>query len=119
MLIEMMKADFEFSSESGSLVQLVHEGWKQVNVLKSFKGSSRGGHYHKENEEAFYVVEGRLILTVSYENTYEKIGFAAGDMFKIFPFQLHTFEFMEDTILISMYSSGVEKKDGTKDIYEF
>ena len=35
MLVKIMKPDFEFGNENGSLVQLVRDGWKQVNVLYS------------------------------------------------------------------------------------
>lgn len=117
MLVNKMKTDFEFSNENGSLVQLVHDGWKQVNVLKSVKGSKRGGHFHKENKEAFYVVEGELILSLDYQGKHEETKFVSGDMFMILPFQMHNFEFLTDTLMVSMYSNGVEREDGTKDIY--
>jgi hypothetical protein len=37
-------------------------------------------------------------------------------MFRIGPFVYHTFEYLEETALISMYSSGVEEPGGRKDI---
>ena len=43
--------------------------------------------------------------------------FRAGDFFSIEPFDVHSFLFLEDTTLVSMYSDGVEMPDGTKDIY--
>ena len=43
--------------------------------------------------------------------------FKSGDFFGIDPFDMHSFLFEEDTTLVSMYSDGVEKADGTKDIY--
>ena len=49
MLIEYIKPDFEFKNENGTLIQLVHEGWKQVNVIFSNATGVRGGHYHKYN----------------------------------------------------------------------
>ena len=51
MLIEFVKPDFVFENEAGQLNQLVHDGWKQVNVVKYRKGTISGGHYHKYNEE--------------------------------------------------------------------
>ena len=30
---------------------------------------------------------------------------------------MHSFNFLEDTVLVSMYSYGVELEDGTKDIF--
>ena len=52
MLITMLKPDFEFSNETGLLVQLVHEGWSQINVLVSKANSTRGGHFHKVKQRS-------------------------------------------------------------------
>ena len=30
---------------------------------------------------------------------------------------MHSFNFLEDTVLVSMYSRGVERADGTMDMY--
>ena len=38
-------------------------------------------------------------------------------MFEIEPYTIHSFEFIEPTMLVSMYSMGVELADGKKDIY--
>jgi dTDP-4-dehydrorhamnose 3,5-epimerase-like enzyme len=117
MLVETMKPDFKFSNEVGQLVQLVHEGWKQVNVIHSKKESIRGGHFHKENREAFYIISGRLQLELSCNNVKEEYEFGPEDMFIISPFQLHSFRFLEDTVMVSMYNLGVELENGNKDIY--
>ncbi len=118
MLVEVITPDFEFSNENGSLVQLVHNGWNQINVLKSKKGSKRGGHFHKQNKEAFYIIKGKLVLLLDYEDEHEENEFGEGDMFIISQHQIHTFIFKEDTVMVSMYSNGVEFEDGTKDIYK-
>ena len=47
----------------------------------------------------------------------EKHTISAGEFFEIQPNVLHSFKFLEETQLISMYSSGVELKDGSKDIF--
>ena len=117
MLVKRMIPDFKYENENGSLVQLVHEGWNQVNVLYSQKGSTRGGHYHKENDEAFYIISGEIKLILETENEHEETQFTAGDMFTILPYQKHSFEFISDTLMVSMYNKGVEYSDGSKDIY--
>jgi quercetin dioxygenase-like cupin family protein len=71
-------------------------------------------HFHRENVEAFYVISGRLNLIVS-DKTYS---FAKGDMFRIPPGVGHSLDFVEDTLLVSMYSLGVDLPDGTRDIVE-
>lgn len=117
MLVRRLEADFRHSNESGSLVQLVHEGWHQVNVLESLHNTERGGHYHKENKEAFYIIRGKLLLTLEHGDEHEETEFHEGDMFMILPYLKHRFFFLEDTLMVAMYSGMVERPDGKKDIY--
>lgn len=117
MLIEWLKPDFVFENDAGSLKQLVHKGWKQVNVITSRSSSVRGGHYHKYNREGFYVVEGRFLLTAWKDDDKETYEMREGDMFLIPPYVFHTFEYQEETLLVSMYSEGVELSETEKDIW--
>lgn len=112
-MVREIDPDFRFSDHRGELVQLIHEGYRQINVITSKKGVVRGGHYHKENREAFYIVSGKLELTVDGRTS----RFQTGDFFGIEPYDKHSFFFLEDTILVSMYSNGVELENGGKDIY--
>ena len=112
-MLKVLKTDFRFADDRGTIEQLVHQGYRQVNVITSKKGVVRGNHYHKLNDEAFYIVSGALELTVNGEKTV----FHQGDFFGIEPYDMHSFFYLEDTVLVSMYSSGVELPDGTKDMY--
>lgn len=112
-MLKNLKTDFEFSDNRGTLVQLIHEGYRQINVIISKKNVVRGGHYHKENDEAFYIISGALKVDV---NGQEYI-FKSGDFFGIEANDRHSFYFLEDTTLVSMYNNGVEKANGEKDIY--
>ena len=118
MLVEIMKPNFEFKNNGGALIQLVREGWKQINVLYSNKNSKRGGHYHKICNEAFYIVDGKLKLLLEKGDKREENEFKKGEMFMITPYIKHTFVFLEDTVMVSMYDKGVELENGEKDIYE-
>lgn len=119
MLIEFLKPDFKLKNENGLLVQLIHDGWKQVNVIFSRNGVIRGGHYHKYNKEAFYILSGsfKLIVWNNTSSNHEEYQIMAGDMFLINENVFHTFEYTEDTWLVSMYSNGVELDKNTKDIW--
>lgn len=117
MLVEIMQPNFEFENEKGKLTQLVRSGWKQVNVITSKAGSFRGGHYHKLNKEAFYIISGKLRLTLRRDGRTEELVFGKGEMFAISPYCSHDFDYIEDTVLVSMYDQGVELEDGEKDIY--
>ena len=116
-MIEILKPDFEFSDERGKLTQLVNSGFKQINVIKSKADVKRGGHYHKLNKEAFYIIEGELDLFVKKDGCKEEYHFSSGDMFLINEFVFHDFFFTTETILVSMYDNGVELELGKKDIY--
>jgi dTDP-4-dehydrorhamnose 3,5-epimerase and related enzymes len=116
MLVKILKPDFIHEDDRGKLTQLVHDGWKQVNVIMSKKGCERGGHFHELNNEAFYVVSGELKLTLSKDGVAEDVIFRTGDMFEIETGTDHGFLFTEDTCLVSLYDKGVELPGGKKDI---
>ena len=111
MLIDFLKPDFRFDDARGSLVQLVRQGWKQVNVIRSEAGVVRGGHYHAVNTEAFYVISGIFELQAEDLASGE-----AGTFFLIRPKLLHSFRFLQETLLVSLYDKGVELDNGEKDI---
>lgn len=115
-MITVIKPDFVFEDERGTLVQLVHEGYNQINVVTSKAGFVRGNHYHKLNREGFYVVEGAFTLEAKLRGKKEKHEFKKGDMFIIEPNVIHTFDYHEDSTLVAFYDKGVELPDGTKDI---
>lgn len=115
-MIKILKPDFIFEDERGSLVQLVREGYKQINVVVSKAGYERGRHYHALNREGFYVVEGSFTVEASLDGRKELFSFGKGDMFLVEPNVVHTFDYKEDSILVSFYDRGVELPDGTKDI---
>ena len=116
-LVEFLTPDFEFVNENGLLVQLVDNGWKQVNVILSKSGKVRGGHYHKYNKEAFYVVSGEFKLTVWNTDCMEEYVMKPKDFFLINEYAYHRFEYKEDTILLSMYNNGVVLGNENKDIW--
>lgn len=117
MLIEFLKPDFIFNNEAGSLCQLVHDGYKQVNFITSVKGSKRGGHYHKNSKECFFVAQGSFKLIVSKDDIVEEYEMQKGEMFLIPEYTFHSFEYHEDTILVGMYDKRIENADGSKDIW--
>lgn len=117
MLVTILKPDFQFEDERGALTQLVHEGYNQINVVESKASAFRGGHYHKNNKEVFFVIRGEFKFTAEKDAEREEYTFKAGDMFLVPPYVAHGFDFSSDTLLIGLYDVGVENADGTKDIY--
>lgn len=117
MLMEWLKIDFKYQDDRGTLIQLIHKGYSQMNIVVSKAGVSRGGHYHKLNTEAYYIIQGSCKVTAYRKNKKETKVYHAGDFFRIGPYVTHDFDYLEDTVLISMYSMGVELENGDMDIY--
>lgn len=115
-MVTVIKPDFVFEDERGRLVQLVHEGFTQFNVVTSKAGFIRGKHCHRLNREGFYVVDGSFVLEAKLGDKTETYEFSKGDMFIIEPDVMHTFDYREDSTLVAFYDKGVELPDGTKDI---
>ncbi len=115
-MITIETPDFEFGDERGLLVQLVHDGYKQVNMCYSKGGTVRGNHRHAQNRETFYVINGEMKLTAELNGETQSHTFKKGDMFTVEKNVLHSIFYAKDTYLIVMYDKGVELADGTKDI---
>lgn len=118
-LYELLDPDFTFEDNRGKLAQLVHGGYEQVNVLVTNQGVTRGGHYHKNSTEAFYVISGCVEIHFSgiKQKTEEKVKFEQGDFFRIHPYVLHSMFFPEDCVMVAMYDRCVEQENGKKDIH--
>lgn len=116
-LYEILHPDFEFQDARGRLTQLVHTGYEQVNVVFSNAGVTRGGHYHKESREAFFVVSGSVKVSLSHGQACEERMFEKGEFFLIHPEVIHSMFYPEDCVLIAMYDRCVESENGEKDIH--
>ena len=116
-LYNLRTVDFQHKDTRGSLVQLVHNGFAQINVLDSKTGTTRGSHFHKRALEAFYVVSGSVEVELWNKVTTEKVTFHQGEFFEIPPFILHNMFFPKDCLMVQLYNIPVENEDGSKDIY--
>lgn len=116
-LYEKLLTDFEYTDERGSLFQLVHCGFSQINVLESKQGVVRGGHYHKISKEAFFIVSGSVQVTFRKQEEQQTRVFYKGDFFMVSPYTVHSMYFPENCIMVVMYDVPVEKEGSMKDIY--
>lgn len=113
----MRQVDFRHEDGRGSLTQLIHGGYRQINVLASNKGAMRGAHFHKRSVEAFYLIDGSVEVEFKSKTESKTVTFRRGDFFEILPFVLHNMVFPEDCLMVQMYDVPVENADGTKDIF--
>lgn len=118
-LFKMLPVDFEHMDERGKLVQLVHQGYVQINVIKTVAGVRRGEHYHKSVKEAFYIISGGTeveLKSIKNEDSCKK-KFREGDFFLIPPLVAHRFFFPENCVMLVMYDRHIIDSQGGKDIY--
>ena len=116
-LIEILSPDFTFRDDRGTLTQIVHGGFSQVNAVFTKAGKIRGNfHYHEHTKELFFIIKGKIQFTAEYEGRKEEYIFSDGDMFLVNENVRHHFLYLEDTYLVGLYTEPVERADGTKDI---
>lgn len=116
-LYSLLNVDFQFEDERGRIVQLIHNDYKQINVLTTKKGVSRGGHYHKVATEAFYLISGTVVVYFEYAGRKRSVSFQEGDFFSIPPYVVHSMFFPENCTMVQMYSIPVQLDNGHIDIY--
>lgn len=119
-LITVLQPDFFFPDERGTLTQIARDGYRQINAIYTKKGAVRGNrHYHTSTKEAFYIIRGKVRVTVRRNGEERQAVFGDGDYFRIDEYTEHTFEYLDDTYLVVLYTVPVERADGSKDIVEY
>jgi len=96
--------------DRGSLFEFVVGSWRQVNILTSKAGSTRGQHYHKDTREKFVVLSGEILFTLSHVVTKDQsqITLTRYESLIIEPYTWHQLEFLTDSTLLSFYSCEFE-----------
>lgn len=93
----LLQPEFEHGDARRTLTQLLTADIKQVNLYTANKGSILGGHYHKETNEYFYLIKGKICYN-------EERMLETGDMFVVYPQEVHTLECLTDVKLMSFLS---------------
>lgn len=116
-MYQILVPDFKFTDERGTLVQLVHNGYTQINVVTTKQGVIRGNHFHRRCREAFYVISGSVKVTLTANNVRQVTLFQSGDFFVIPPMILHEMFYPEYCVMVALYDQPIEDLDGEKDIF--
>ena len=116
-LVKDLTKDFELDNDRGTLVQLVHSGYSQVNAVSSYANTSRGGHMHKSSREAFFIFEGCVVVELWKKDNRIQKKYSKGDFFEIQPGVMHSLDFPTDCMMIVLYDVPIESDDGSKDIF--
>ncbi len=89
--------------DKGEFAQISYgEEIRHLAFFELKKGYMRGGHYHKEKEETFYVIDGRMYGICIDTDTGERREYIVGKGEKMFisPRCGHIFYGMEDTLVV-------------------
>ena len=115
-MYKVIESYFHHQDPRGSITGIINTGkWEELNYITSVKNTVRGGHYHKETEELFFIFKG--IVKISFEKVVndkrsgqiEVRHFNAGDAFIVLPNVCHTFEVLEDSTWINVLSKKIDK----------
>jgi len=107
--MKIVKPNTVVSDNRGKLIEvLLNINYKQMNHVITKKGFVRGNHYHKRTREFFYILHGKIVVTVTNIKTKKTTRFTAGpgSCFIIEPYENHTVEFIEDTEWIVLLSEN-------------
>ena len=102
-MIEFIPNYIEYSDKRGSFLGLIDFGnWKEINIICSEADTVRGDHYHKNTDELFLILEGKIKITLQkvldnkvLDNEKKIFGVQEGDVFLIKKNVNHIFETIE------------------------
>ena len=114
----IIKPFFEHTDERGTLREIVRGNWKTINYHDRKSGYTAGGHYHREIEEYFYVISGRVEVELQKLGETEKERFTVrtNEGFLIPTNHYHSLHFLEDSKLIALLSKAWDNDN--PDVYK-
>ncbi len=94
----------------GRFVGLTNRTWAEVNFIETAAGQMRGGHYHQQTRELFFIIAGQIHIELLNVQTGVRTEFdaAPGDLFVVEPFELHTFYTRTAAQWINMLSAPMD-----------
>jgi len=114
-MYKVVNSYFYHQDPRGSITGIINTGlWGELNYITSVKNTIRGGHYHKETEELFFIFKGIIKTTFEKVHDNKKTGeaevrhFNAGDAFLVSCNVCHTFEVLEDSVWINVLSKKID-----------
>ena len=107
-MIKLLNSYFNSNDKRGEFIGINNKyKWEEINFINSKKESIRGGHYHKETLELFFIISGKIEITykkvISY-NRYgqtERIIVSKNDIFIIEKNTYHEFYMIEESSWIN------------------
>lgn len=102
---------FSFLDDRGGIMGIIQDGdWKEINYVESATGATRGKHYHNVAREGFFIIDGKVLVTLHYLDNGLKESFVVsrGDTFCIEPRTVHTFKVLQGARWINFLSESMK-----------
>jgi len=107
------------SDARGSFEGLINSGeWKEINMVSTVAGQTRGNHYHKSTTELFIIIYGKIKVVTNYVNEDHSLAsdkyeyeVSDGDVFLIEPMVNHTFIVTQDSKWINVLSNKMDGRE--------
>ncbi len=83
-----------FTDSRGSFLGIINSGqWEEINYVETEANQVRGGHYHKETSELFFIINGNIEIKIEKVGEKNRINLTVGSgtIFVIEPLEIHTF----------------------------
>lgn len=82
-----------------------------MNYIETKGGEIRGGHYHKETRELFFIIDGEIEIDIGNVagSSTERYVVKKGDIFIVEPFEVHTFRCVTDSRWINVLSKRMNE----------
>lgn len=112
--MQKLKVEYQRKEDRGTLTQVNTGDWKQLNILEIKKGNTFGGHYHKEKEELFYVVFGKVNMMIQNQLEESPVCveiLSKGDCILIEPYEEHSLIAIQDTTIVEVLSQPYSETD--------
>jgi len=93
---------------------LINSGtWEEINFIETEAGITRGGHYHKDTVELFFILDGDIEVTISKTNSIErqKYPVSSGQIILIEPNEIHFFRCLTRCRWINVLSKKIDEID--------
>jgi dTDP-4-dehydrorhamnose 3,5-epimerase-like enzyme len=121
-MYRLIQPYFCHNDTRGALRGIVNFGvWQELNYISSSADMVRGNHYHRETEELFFVLQGRIRVTVQrvehgrLAGIMEEFIVSEGSIFMVETMVNHVFHVLEDAQWINMLSKPINPE--CPDIY--
>jgi mannose-6-phosphate isomerase-like protein (cupin superfamily) len=108
----------QLQDERGKFRGIINTGnWGEINYIETLCGKVRGGHYHKQLLELFYILEGEIEIEIKDldGNLQETFIASPGWIFLVEPYEIHTFTSLTDSKWINILSQPLAEQE--PDIY--